>query len=88
MAEAAYSPPKEESCQRLKMLSGHTIPGVGLGTWRSASHASHSVYTAIVEVHTTFHPFFYCCGTPICLSFGCSLSFGMPKDNSASYKTN
>lgn len=30
-------------------MSGHRIPAVGLGTWRSASRAHDSVFTAIVE---------------------------------------
>ncbi|KAI4353472.1 hypothetical protein L6164_002420 [Bauhinia variegata] len=32
-----------------KLLSGHTIPAVGLGTWKSGSQAIDSVFTAIVE---------------------------------------
>ncbi|KAJ3669057.1 hypothetical protein LUZ60_011007 [Juncus effusus] len=33
----------------ITLLSGHKMPSVGLGTWRSGSSASHSVHTAIVE---------------------------------------
>ncbi|XWS55466.1 hypothetical protein CRYUN_Cryun09bG0002500 [Craigia yunnanensis] len=32
-----------------RLLSGHTIPADGLGTWRSGSQAVNSVFTAIVE---------------------------------------
>ncbi|XP_073114551.1 aldose reductase isoform X3 [Elaeis guineensis] len=36
--------------QYFKLLSGHTIPAVGLGTWKSGSKASEAVSTAIIEV--------------------------------------
>lgn len=32
------------------LKSGHTIPAVGLGTWRAGSDSAHSVKTAITEV--------------------------------------
>jgi len=32
------------------LKSGHTIPAVGLGTWRAGSDTAHSVTTAITEV--------------------------------------
>ncbi|XP_010922651.1 aldose reductase isoform X1 [Elaeis guineensis] len=35
--------------QYFKLLSGHTIPAVGLGTWKSGSKASEAVSTAIIE---------------------------------------
>ena len=36
--------------QAFKLLSGHALPAVGLGTWRLASQAYDSVFFAIVEV--------------------------------------
>lgn len=33
------------------LKSGHTIPAVGLGTWRAGSDTAHSVRTAIAEVY-------------------------------------
>ncbi|KAH7844031.1 hypothetical protein Vadar_023518 [Vaccinium darrowii] len=39
----------EQGEQKLRLLSGHTMPAVGLGTWRSSSQATNSVFTAIVE---------------------------------------
>ncbi|CDP19942.1 unnamed protein product [Coffea canephora] len=39
-----------ERMQSFKLLSGHAIPAVGLGTWKSTSpQAQHPVYSAIVE---------------------------------------
>ncbi|XP_021908790.1 aldose reductase isoform X2 [Carica papaya] len=38
-----------EKIESFRLLSGHIIPAVGLGTWRSGSQASNSVFTAIVE---------------------------------------
>jgi diketogulonate reductase-like aldo/keto reductase len=35
--------------ESFRLLSGHKIPAVGLGTWRSGSQAAHAVVTAIVE---------------------------------------
>lgn len=43
-------PHEEAKTQCFKLLSGHTIPAVGLGTWKSSSQAVNSVFTAIVEV--------------------------------------
>ncbi|KAI3759913.1 hypothetical protein L1987_50299 [Smallanthus sonchifolius] len=40
---------KEEDQYSFVLLSGHRIPAVGLGTWRSGSQASYSVSTAILE---------------------------------------
>lgn len=42
--------PHEPKTQSFNLLSGHTIPAVGLGTWKSGSQAVNSVFTAIVEV--------------------------------------
>ena len=36
--------------QAFKLLSGHALPAVGLGTWRLASQAYDSVFFATVEV--------------------------------------
>ncbi|KAK7395043.1 hypothetical protein VNO78_15585 [Psophocarpus tetragonolobus] len=41
--------PHEPKTQSFTLLSGHTIPAVGLGTWKSGSQAVNSVFTAIVE---------------------------------------
>lgn len=49
MAQATITP-HGERMQSFKLFSGHAIPAVGLGTWRSGSQAEDSVYTAIVEV--------------------------------------
>nr|AAD22264.1 aldose reductase ALDRXV4 [Xerophyta viscosa] len=35
--------------QSFKLLSGHSIPAVGLGTWKSGDKAGNAVYTAITE---------------------------------------
>lgn len=48
MAQAVL--PHEPKTQSYKLLSGHTIPAVGLGTWKSGSQATNSVFSAIVEV--------------------------------------
>ncbi|KAH1045211.1 Aldose reductase [Glycine soja] len=39
----------EPKTQSFTLLSGHTIPAVGLGTWKAGSQAVNSVFTAIVE---------------------------------------
>ncbi|TKY65752.1 Aldose reductase [Spatholobus suberectus] len=41
--------PHEPKTQSFTLLSGHTIPAVGLGTWKSGSQAINSVFTAVVE---------------------------------------
>ncbi|CAN0879631.1 Aldose reductase, partial [Linum grandiflorum] len=46
MAKAIHTDNKAVS---FKLVSGHTIPSVGLGTWRSGSTASDSIFTALVE---------------------------------------
>ncbi|XP_057983759.1 aldose reductase [Malania oleifera] len=48
MAQATF-PPLNKRTESLRLLSGHSIPAVGLGTWRSGSEASNAVFTAIVE---------------------------------------
>jgi len=42
--------PHEPKTQAFTLLSGHSIPAVGLGTWKSGSEAVNSVFTAIVDV--------------------------------------
>ncbi|CAL9057916.1 unnamed protein product [Musa banksii] len=51
MSQALCDAPSAQGDLRyIKLVSGHSIPSVGLGTWKSASsEASHSVYTAITE---------------------------------------
>ncbi|XP_072996861.1 aldose reductase [Typha latifolia] len=49
MAQATRAPREEGQQHYYKLLSGHTIPSVGLGTWRSGSLASESVHTAITQ---------------------------------------
>ncbi|XP_027353339.1 aldose reductase [Abrus precatorius] len=39
----------EPKTRSFTLLSGHSIPAVGLGTWKSGSEATNSVFTAIVE---------------------------------------
>uniref|UniRef100_A0A2N9G9I5 NADP-dependent oxidoreductase domain-containing protein n=1 Tax=Fagus sylvatica TaxID=28930 RepID=A0A2N9G9I5_FAGSY len=50
MAQATFTTPQDQQAESFTLLSGHTIPAVGLGTWKSGSKASESVFTAIVEV--------------------------------------
>lgn len=50
MAQATFIPHDKE-LQSFSLLSGHTIPAVGLGTWMSGSKATKSVFTAIAEVY-------------------------------------
>ncbi|KAH9673191.1 Aldo ket red domain-containing protein [Citrus sinensis] len=42
--------PTNHKAESFKLLSGHTIPAVGLGTWKSGDEAFKSVFTAIVEI--------------------------------------
>ncbi|KAE8099100.1 hypothetical protein FH972_017108 [Carpinus fangiana] len=42
--------PQDQEAESFRLLSGHTIPAVGLGTWKSGSKASDSVFTALVKV--------------------------------------
>ncbi|XP_039173276.1 aldose reductase-like [Eucalyptus grandis] len=48
MAQATL-PAVDPKAQSFRLLSGHAIPAVGLGTWRSGSDASSAVHAAIVE---------------------------------------
>ncbi|KAK2414800.1 NADPH-dependent aldo-keto reductase, chloroplastic [Trifolium repens] len=41
--------PHEPKTQSFDLLSGHSIPTIGLGTWKSGSEAINSVKTAIVD---------------------------------------
>ncbi|KAJ4830689.1 hypothetical protein Tsubulata_028405 [Turnera subulata] len=47
MAQATLQ--HDQKTESFMLLSGHTIPAVGLGTWRSGSQAPDSVFTAITE---------------------------------------
>jgi len=47
MAQVTLTP-KDEKMAYFRLLSGHKIPAIGLGTWRSQS-PTHSVFTALVE---------------------------------------
>ncbi|KAG1338083.1 Aldose reductase [Cocos nucifera] len=50
MAQAQQIPAQGQADPRcFKLISGHTIPSVGLGTWRSGPKASDAVFTAITE---------------------------------------
>lgn len=49
MAQATFGA-QEAHTDSFKLISGHKIPAVGLGTWKAGSAASDSVFTAIVEV--------------------------------------
>lgn len=42
--------PHEPKTKSFDLLSGHSIPAIGLGTWKSGSQAINSVFTAITEV--------------------------------------
>ncbi|KAK6943421.1 NADP-dependent oxidoreductase domain [Dillenia turbinata] len=48
MAQATFTR-EGAKIESFKLISGHRIPAVGLGTWRSGSEASNAVFTAIVE---------------------------------------
>ncbi|KAL1352813.1 hypothetical protein HN51_016791 [Arachis hypogaea] len=41
--------PQDPNAKFYTLLSGHSMPAVGLGTWKSGSKASDSVFTAIAE---------------------------------------
>ena len=49
MTQATVTP-QDQQAEYFSLLSGHTIPAVGLGTWKSGSKAGESVFTAIAEV--------------------------------------
>ncbi|XP_021765906.1 aldose reductase-like [Chenopodium quinoa] len=48
MAQATFTAHDQEM-EYFPLVSGHKIPAVGLGTWKSASQARSSVFTAIAE---------------------------------------
>ncbi|CAE6085230.1 unnamed protein product [Arabidopsis arenosa] len=48
MAHATFTS-EGQNMESFRLLSGHKIPAVGLGTWRSGSQATHAVVTALVE---------------------------------------
>jgi hypothetical protein len=49
-------PQKHSDAEYFTLLSGHQIPAVGLGTWRSGSDARKAVFAAIVLViHLSLH---------------------------------
>ncbi|XP_058002975.1 LOW QUALITY PROTEIN: aldose reductase [Hevea brasiliensis] len=48
MPQATFTP-SGQKIESFRLLSGHAIPAVGLGTWKSGSKAKDSVFTAIVE---------------------------------------
>ncbi|KAK5770081.1 aldose reductase [Gossypium arboreum] len=48
MAQATFTA-EDQKIESFRLLSGHKIPAIGLGTWRSGSQADNSVKTAIVE---------------------------------------
>lgn len=62
--------PHEPKTQAFTLASGHTIPAVGLGTWKSGSEAANSVFTAIIDVLTLpcFHSY-------VCLSIFWDIGF-------------
>ncbi|CAN6804792.1 unnamed protein product [Brassica oleracea] len=48
MAHTTFTPEGQKT-ESFRLLSGHKIPAVGLGTWQSGSQASHAVFTALLE---------------------------------------
>ncbi|XP_010683600.2 aldose reductase [Beta vulgaris subsp. vulgaris] len=51
MAQAtSTTAPQHKEMEYFPLISGHKIPAVGLGTWKSGSQAINSVFTAITEV--------------------------------------
>lgn len=56
MAQATFTH-EGEKMKSFKLLSGHDIPAVGIGTWKCDSQAEHSVSTALIEVpYLSTHP--------------------------------
>lgn len=49
MAQASFGP-QNLHVESFRLLSGHKIPAVGLGTWKADDEAYKSVFTAVVEV--------------------------------------
>ncbi|KAB1993135.1 hypothetical protein ES319_D13G008000v1 [Gossypium barbadense] len=48
MTKATFTA-EDQKIESFRLLSGHTIPAIGLGTWRAGSQADKSVKIAIVE---------------------------------------
>lgn len=48
MAQASFGP-QNLHVESFRLLSGHKIPAVGLGTWKADDEAYKSVFTAVVE---------------------------------------
>nr|GEY30323.1 NAD(P)-linked oxidoreductase superfamily protein [Tanacetum cinerariifolium] len=48
MAQSTFRA-QEDDVQTFDLLSGHKIPAIGLGTWRSGYEATYSVAHAIIE---------------------------------------
>lgn len=59
MAHATFTA-EGQNTESFRLLSGHKIPAVGLGTWRSGSQATHAVVTALVEVIHETRIIVYC----------------------------
>jgi len=49
MFRATFTP-EGEKMEYFRLMTGHLIPAIGLGTWKSGPQARYSVETAIVEV--------------------------------------
>ncbi|KGN58712.1 aldose reductase [Cucumis sativus] len=49
MAQAVVTSQVQDAERYFTLVSGHRIPAVGLGTWRSGSRANESVFNALVE---------------------------------------
>lgn len=56
----------QEKQDHFVLKSGHTIPAVGLGTWRAGSDTAHSVQTAITEVYQHAFLLVSLLGIPLC----------------------
>ncbi|KAL2926684.1 Aldose reductase [Bienertia sinuspersici] len=50
MAQATFTGGEHQQMEYVPLMSGHKIPLVGLGTWKSSSQATNSVSTAIAEL--------------------------------------
>ncbi|TXG58907.1 hypothetical protein EZV62_016736 [Acer yangbiense] len=53
MSQATVAPKMGQNTASFRLLNGHIIPAVGLGTWKSGSQATNSVFTAIVQAGYT-----------------------------------
>lgn len=49
MAQEVREPQSHADAEYFTLVSGHKMPAVGLGTWRSGPDAARSVFTAIVQ---------------------------------------